>query len=98
MAGIKYFIYYKLLVHNAGVLGFWGFWVLALLIAVVRVPDFLTPLQTIAESLTTFISENAGDKEVDHSPSKQPEQHMTPQPDAPPAQNSTAVQTEKKEE
>ena len=35
-----------------------AFWVLALLLAAIRIPDYLTPLQTIARSLAKIASDN----------------------------------------
>ncbi len=45
-----------------------AFWVLALLIAVVRIPDFLTPLKTIAESLVKLAADSKANNSVEPSP------------------------------
>jgi len=43
------------------------FWVLALLIAVIRVPDFLTPLEAIARSLKKIAANDKDNTPVRHS-------------------------------
>ena len=45
-----------------------AFWILALLIAVIRLPDFLTPLKTIAESLVKLTTDGLVIKQVEPSP------------------------------
>lgn len=45
-----------------------AFWILALLIAVIRIPDFLTPLKTIADSFVKFVADNKATKSAEQSP------------------------------
>jgi hypothetical protein len=45
-----------------------AFWILALLIAAIRIPDYLTPLQTIARSLTKLASDDKATEPVQSSP------------------------------
>lgn len=45
-----------------------AFWILALLIAVVRIPDFLTPLESIADSLVKLAAEGRASESVEPSP------------------------------
>ena len=45
-----------------------AFWILALLIAVIRLPDFVTPLKTIADSLVKLTTDGMVIKQVEPSP------------------------------
>jgi hypothetical protein len=54
------------------------FWVLALLLAVVRFPDFLTPLHSIADSLKKLVPDETEDDVVAVTP-------VTPAPQAGPS-------------
>lgn len=74
------------------------FWVLALLIAVVRIPDFLTPLQTIANSLAKMSSQNGGAGNLGGAPPQPSRPPKSPPPAKPPAQKQQSVQTEEGEE
>ncbi len=44
-----------------------AFWVLALLIAAIRIPDFLSPLKSIANSLTKLAGDKSESKPAEHS-------------------------------
>lgn len=70
------------------------FWVLALLIAVVRIPDFLTPLQTIANSLAKMSSQNGGAESLKETTTQQSQPTKSPPPAKAPAQRRESVQTE----
>jgi hypothetical protein len=45
-----------------------AFWILALLIAAIRIPDYLTPIQTIASSLAKLASDSKATEPVEPSP------------------------------
>ena len=45
-----------------------AFWILALLIAVIRLPDFLTPLKTISDSLVKLTTDGLKIKQDEPSP------------------------------
>ena len=45
-----------------------AFWILALLIAAIRIPDYLTPLQTIANSLARLAADGKTTDPVEPSP------------------------------
>ena len=48
------------------------FWVAALLLAFIDIPDFLTPFRRIATSVETIAGQEADDSLVDHSDSSPP--------------------------
>ncbi|MGI9537312.1 MAG: hypothetical protein ACR2PB_09590 [Desulfocapsaceae bacterium] len=62
-----------------------AFWILALLIAAIRIPDYLTPLQTIASSLKKLASDGKTTEPVE-SP---------PEPDSKNNEDAPAAQSEK---
>ena len=45
-----------------------AFWILALLLAAIRIPDYLTPLQTIANSLARLAADGKATDPVEPSP------------------------------
>jgi len=51
-----------------------GFWVIAILVAAFRLPDFMTPVNSIAQSLSSMAKGNAG-------PEFSPDLKPTPAPD-----------------
>jgi len=60
-----------------------AFWVLALLIAVVQVPDFLTPIERIADSLGKLAAVDGGpepspDPDESHSPDQTTSEKTSP--------------------
>lgn len=48
------------------------FWVAALLLAFIDIPDFLTPVKRIATSVEALAGQDAADSLVDHSDSRTP--------------------------
>ncbi|MGI9535492.1 MAG: hypothetical protein ACR2PB_00375 [Desulfocapsaceae bacterium] len=67
-----------------------AFWILALLIAAIRIPDYLTPLQTIASSLKKLASDSRATGPVDPPP----EPDSGSYEDTPAAQSETEVVSE----
>ena len=59
-----------------------AFWVLALLLAAIRMPDYLTPIQTIAESLAKLASDNKETKKIESTsdPTTGPDEDAPPAP------------------
>ena len=55
------------------------FWVAALLLAVIRLPDFSTPINSIAKSLELI----AGREDLNGEPASHSVDELTPEPDAP---------------
>jgi multisubunit Na+/H+ antiporter MnhF subunit len=53
------------------------FWVAALLLAFIDIPDFMTPFRRIANSVETIAGQEAGASLVDHSDSGPPEAAAT---------------------
>jgi len=64
-----------------------AFWILALLIAAIRIPDYLTPLQTIASSLKKL----AADGKTTGPVKPPPETESSNNEDTPAAQSETEV-------
>jgi len=62
-----------------------AFWILALLIAAIRIPDYLTPLQTIASSLKKLASDGKATEPKEPSP----------EPDSGNIEDTPAAQPEK---
>jgi hypothetical protein len=60
------------------------FWVLALLIAVIRIPDFLTPLETIARSLQRMAADGRPDALEASGPEMDPRDAEDGQSSGPP--------------
>ena len=73
-----------------------AFWILALLIAVIRIPDFLTPLHTIANSLVKMAMDKKEDKAVP-STAETVSEPNEPQPVNQASQNDEVEQTENRE-
>lgn len=57
-----------------------AFWVAALLLAFIDLPDFLTPFRRIATSVETIAGQEAAVSRVDHSDSHPPEAATAAQP------------------
>ena len=49
------------------------FWFVAIVLAFIDVPDFLTPVNRIARSVEAMAGQEAGDKPEDHSDTASPE-------------------------
>jgi len=56
------------------------FWVAALLLAFIDIPDFLTPFRRIATSVEAIAGQEAAGSLVDHSDSNPPEAAIAEQP------------------
>lgn len=67
-----------------------AFWVLALLLAAIRIPDYLTPLQTIASSLKKLASDGKTTEPVESPPEPDSENNE----DAPAAQSEKEIVSE----
>jgi hypothetical protein len=58
------------------------FWFIAIILAFIDIPDFLTPVNRIASSVATIARQEAGDKPADDSTSESPEAASADDPHA----------------
>ncbi len=70
------------------------FWVLALLIAVIRVPDFLTPLEAIAKSLKKMATNDKANICTHPSPTTEPVPAVSPPSTEPPPAEEKTIPTQ----
>ena len=56
------------------------FWVAALLLSFIDIPDFLTPFRSIATSVKTLAGQEPPDRLIDHSESSPPQAAVADQP------------------
>jgi hypothetical protein len=56
------------------------FWFIAIVLAFIDIPDFLTPVNRIAKSVETMAGQEVGDKPEDHSAPAAPEAATAGQP------------------